>query len=608
MSDSRKENYTKRHRNGTQDDHHPKNLDDGPLTTAGSHSRKGDLERRAIEEAMNQEAIEQTALPPSWEHQPVNVPEAIEKKVDKKIDRDLKRAEQSARMQMLDVFGQKVKENLDKYKVGVQSFWDKVADDSDDSKEAQAARDHFRRTFINQDVLKEMEAARSKQLAEDREFQQFRVYKRCHEFQQKMLMSKSTLTLCMAGRRSGKTEGNRYDAVYDLIQPDHYVLIICLTYETAAQLYWHSTLQILDELSIPIAEKSNTSGTIRLANGSVLRFSGNSTADEREKLRGGKWHKVIVDEVQSHKALGYLIHDIIEPMLLDFRGTLRLTGTGPRVRGTLWEKLWLEAKHATRLNWNLTQNPFIPDHEIVLKKILAEKGIKENDPLFVREYLGQIAYDDDALVMRLTDGNFYTNDEMIAWMRSMPAADIRFVGGLDYGHSDHDAFCIVMYSESSPVNWVIYQYKMNLEGIASLAAGIKQGLDFIKEDPIFSAIPRVNREDFFIWADTSDGRASNDLSMILGVNIYGAYKHDKAAAIDFLQDDVRRHWLKILKVENDMTPLEDEAMKTLFLRDDKDNLTRELDDDTYHADMIMALIYGLRSGPWQFRVQNRIVG
>jgi hypothetical protein len=129
----------------------------------------------------------------------------------------------------------------------------------------------------------------------------------------------------------------------------------------------------------------------------------------------------------------------------------------------------------------------------------------------------------------------------------------------------------------------------------------------VKNDPMFFSIPRAVREEFYIFADSSDGRASSDLMLMLGINIFSAYKHDKTASLDFLQDDVRRGWLKIPKVGADgtMTPIEDEALKTLFKRDDRDNLTREVDDDTFHPDALPALQYGLRSGPWQFRSGNR---
>lgn len=592
-----KENYAKRHRAGTQADDHPANLDDGPLTSPGAHSLKGDADRQAAEDEAIRLALASPLLPPTWN---------AEKALQKIQTTEVKRAEASLMMKLSESFNSSLEKHLPLMGQAFEDYFEKL-NPNDDSKEALAVREHFRRNFVNQEMLDKLEATRSKKLAEDYDFQQFRVYKRGHDYQQRMMLSKHTVNAAMAGRRAGKTEGNQLLAGSRLVQPDKRVLIICLTYETASQLYWHPILKLLDDMGTSVQEKEARSGRILTAGGSILQLAGNSTADEREKLRGGKWDLIIIDEVQSQKALPYLIHDVCEPMLLDRKGQIWLTGTGPRVRGTMWESLWTEGKGVFRLNWDISDNPFIPDYETVLDKICAEKGITRNDPLFIREYRGQIAYDDDALVVRLKDDNFFDDLAITQWLQSQPLSDVHFIGGLDYGHSDHDAFCIILYSDSSPVNWVVYQYKMNLEGIAELASGIRSGILYVREAPIFSSIPIDSRQDFYVFADSSDGRASSDLSTMLGINIFAAYKHDKAASIDFLQDDVRRGWLKLPRSGDDgtMTPLEDEALKTLFLRDDRDNLTRELDDDTYHADMIPAVIYALKSGPWSFRAQSR---
>lgn len=506
-----------------------------------------------------------------------------------------------ASLSLRTMINQKIEEGLLK---NVGAITEAVDDYMENLKSPEGSKDvkaHFRNTFLTSDALKDMEKSQSRMLAENIDFQQFRVFKRGHEFQQQMMVSKRHHVYCMAGRRSGKTEGNILTTLFTVQNPNHYVMIIGLTHETAMAIYWHPLLGVLEELGAVITEKRSQDGIIRLANGSFIQFMGNSTGDEREKMRGKKWHLVVIDEVQSQKALGYLVTDIIEPMLLDYRGKLFLTGTGPRIRGTLWEALWENDLAALKLNWNLTQNPYIPDHAKVLEKLKSEKGLTDNDPLFVREYLGRIAYDDDALVLRFKEDNFYNDSELQAWVQGQPATDIHFIGGLDYGFTDSDAFIIFCYSDQSPMVWALYQYKMARQGINELATGIRNGIEFVVSHPFFHHIPTDQKRQFYIFGDTSDNRASSDLSVMLGLNIFPAYKHDKTAAIDFLQDDCRRGWLRIPKIAGDMTPLEDEGMKTIFGRDEKDNLTREIDDDAYHPDMIPATMYALRSGPWAFR-------
>ena len=490
-----------------------------------------------------------------------------------------------------------IQKNMPAVEVAVQEYFDQLNSPEGDK----TVKKHFRDNFMSPDALREMEKSQAKMLAEHIDFQQYRIFKRGHEYQQMMMLSKTVRTYMMAGRRAGKTEGLQLLISNEIVHPDRRVLVIGLTFETTSSLFWHPVLRTLDELDIQIAEKKTNEGILRLSNGSMVKFTGNSTADEREKLRGGKWNLAIIDEAQSQKALIYLVRDIIEPMLLDYKGRLYIGGTGPRVRGTFWEKVWLEDKAATKLNWNLTQNPFIPDHDAVLEQIMQEKGVKENDPLMLREYFGKIAYDDDALVLRFKENNYFTEETFLEWIRPIPRTDIRFVGGLDYGYSDSDGFCILCYSESKQEVFVVYQHKAAREGIEQLKRGIMDGLEYLKTDTMFQGIPMDLREDFYIYADSSDTRASYDLSVAMSIGIYPAMKHDKQAGVDMLQDDCRKGYLKVPLMKDNMSPLEDEGLRTVFLRDDRDNLTREIDDDSYHPDMIPAVIYAARSGPWMYR-------
>jgi hypothetical protein len=483
----------------------------------------------------------------------------------------------------------------------VEAYFDELEREDGDK----GVKEHFRKNFITPEGLKEMERSQAKMLAEHLDFQQYRVFKRGHEFQQMIMLAKTQRNYVMAGRRSGKTEGFTLLSAHEVIKPEHNVLIIGLTHETAIGLYWFGLLRFLEELDLPVAEKRQSDGVIRLANGSLIKLTGNTTADEREKLRGGKWHLVIIDEVQSQKALPYLVRDILEPMLIDYRGKLYLGGTGPRVRGTFWERVWMDDLGASRFNFNLTNNPFIPDHSTVLAKIREDKKLSEHDPLYLREYLGKIAYDDDALVLRFAERNFYTSADFTQWLYGVPRTDVRFVGGIDFGYTDSDAVAILCYVESRPEIFLVYQHKANRQGLEQLKAGIQAGLDFLRYDAMFQSIPDDSKKDFPFFVDSSDGRAANDLSIGMGIWVNQAWKHDKQSAWDMIQDDVRTGVFRIPRIEGGMSPIEDEGMKTVFLRDDNDNLTREIDDDSYHPDMIPAVIYACRSGPWMYQARGK---
>lgn len=587
------EGYTPQQKADSIDDENLVNLDSGNIlgTPGGKGHRLTDMARKEemeiggtfIAEKTSEELALREIRPPST--RPQSIPDALP------VVTDAFKKNAPVRSTVDSKIASIIEKNYQTIADATQKVFDDLAEGDKKTTE------WFLKTFVTPDAMERMEKANKKILAEHIDFLQYRVFKRGHEFQQMMMVSKYTRNYIMAGRRSGKTEGLFLLTVHELVVPEHRVLIIGLTFETAMSLYWNSITRLLEDMEIPLSERKQSEGTLMTTNGSILKIVGNSSADEREKLRGGKWHKIIIDEAQSQKAIPYLVKTVCEPMLLDFKGQLYLAGTGPRVRKTFWEQIWQSDPGAMHLNWNLTQNPFIPDCEHVLAEIREDRHLAANDPLFLREYMGQIAYDDDALVLRLGEGNLVTDEDFQNWLRSTPRNDIRFAGGLDYGFTDSDAFVIICYAESRKEVWVVFQYKANREGIQSLARGIQQGLHFIKTGTLFQTLPLDVRTELNIFADTSDNRASVDLSTALGLNIYPAMKHDKQSGIDMLQDDCRTLNLKVWKD----TPLIDEAMQTVFFRDENDNLTRELDDDTYHPDIIPSLVYACRSSAWMYR-------
>lgn len=444
--------------------------------------------------------------------------------------------------------------------------------------------------LLAENVLDDIDRQLNKSKREDRDFLAYRVLKDCHDFQQKVLLSKDRYIYLMAGRRAGKSEADVKKAVSTAIdREDARILLIGLSFTRCIEVFWQPIVQLLGDLGIEVLSHNRSEGTLKLNNNSEIHFHGNTTVDERDKIRGSKWDVVIIDEVQNQKALPILINEIIEPTLLDRKGQLILSGTGPKVRGTYWEELWTNNVNALKLNWNISHNPFIPDYEKVLEDIKRDKGLSDTSPLFLREYLGKISYDDDALVFRLTPDNYYnTENEITQWINSQPVTDVKFSAGLDYGWSDADGFVITMFSTSKPEKWILWEHKSNRTGITELADKIKEGIAYINTNPIFQCIPDRH---FYIYSDAGGvgKKVSYELSTQYGLPCLDAYKVDKDFQIEMLQEEVRTGHLKV----RENGPFAAEALKTVFARNEKDELTRLIDDDVFHPDLCDAMRYSL---------------
>jgi hypothetical protein len=456
--------------------------------------------------------------------------------------------------------------------------------------------------LFKEDALDEIDAWIDRGERREQMFLSYQLHKRSTDIQRTILFSRAKYQFFMAGRRAGKSQGLSYWFTDAFVQkPDARCLYIGLTITRAMAQLWQPIMTLFSELGIKVKEQSRIEGRILTEAGGLMLFGGNGSKDEREKNRGPHWDRVAIDESQSQKELMYLVESILSPTLIDTGGQLALAGTGPRVRGTYWEAVflgqWADGRSlypdALRLNWNLTQNPFIPNHETALAEIRAEKQLKETDSLYVREYLGRISYDDDALVLRLAEANAFTDATLSGWIGSQPVTDVRFTAGLDFGFTDSDAFVIICYSTSKRERWIVFEYKQNRIGTAELAVEIRKGLEYVRTSPLFA---KVVTKEFMIYSDTGGNAISAyDLATQYSLPIQAAYKAEKAMAVELLQDECRRG---VLRARRD-GPFWDESLKTIYARDDTDKLTREIDDETFHPDMIPAVTYAMRD-VWLF--------
>lgn len=464
----------------------------------------------------------------------------------------------------------------------VQGFFDKAFLDADSWQSKKLGECLIDPGMLDK-ITTELDATRR----EDADFIAYRMIKDCFGPQRDYAISKSRISAGMAGRRAGKTEGNVRATGEAVATPGSPVLILGLTFATALQLYWDKLIDKLDEVGLTREVENRTEGHLKLSNGSEVYFRGNSTRDEREKLRGFKWALVIIDEVQSQKALAYLLDEILIPACVDLKGRIKLSGTGPRIRGTYWETLWSNDPTVDKHNWNLLQNPHIPDGAEELRRIREAKGLTESSPLYIREYLGKIAYDDDALVIRLGAGNFYTLDQLKAWIATIPAPDLLLVGGLDIGFEDADGFVVILGAKGRPEHWLLHEYKARREGTRELAEAVKAGIAAAQ-----ALIGRPGLE-CLVFTDTGGGgkKTAYDLQTVYGLPCVPAYKTGKALAVELLQDEVRMGRFRVQAGG----PFQDESLKTVFARNEQDELTREVDDETYHPDLFDAILYAMRA-------------
>lgn len=433
-------------------------------------------------------------------------------------------------------------------------------------------------TIFKDNVLEALDEAHEKEMANDVNFALYKLNESFFQEQRDVLTeinhSKKILVCC--SRRAGKTDTNSGAIVKSaLLHPGSRIIYINLNFSNAVNQIWDSVIKRSEQAGLVIKASHKNEGTIEWANGSSLRIKGNSNNAEADTLRGEqKVSLVVIDEFFHQKNMQYAINEVIMPLFADLgdKATLLCTGTPPRIPHTYGEKLWNEDKTWRHYHWTAQDNPYIPNFSEFIKEVADAKGLTVDAPFIQREYYGKIGvYDTEAQVfkgaVRYSGTPYLGNINRVAI-------------GVDYGFSDYNAIVAIGYNTNTGKAWVLpFTRKFNKATVTDIVMQIKD---------VYNKCMEICN-DVRIYADTNEQSITYQLYSVEGLPAYNAYKYDKMSAMAQLADKLR-----IGMVQYNDNILQDEYERTLYKRDDEDNILPEIDDDVFHPDAIMALLYASR--------------
>lgn len=193
---------------------------------------------------------------------------------------------------------------------------------------------------------------------------------------------------------------------------------------------------------------------LTLENGSSLEIRGLNDDGEKEKYRGRKYARVLIDECQSQsqQTLREMVDEAISPTLADFGGQLRLCGTPGRIAraGVYWYDVTHGGAGFSGHHWSIRDNRFIPNVDEFLAGQADRLGGVDS-PAYRREYLGEWVASSDELV-------FPFKAERNEW-HELPPGRWTFSIGFDLGHSpDRSALAVVGWREYDPTLYLVYEH------------------------------------------------------------------------------------------------------------------------------------------------------
>ena len=433
------------------------------------------------------------------------------------------------------------------------------------------------------DILTALDASHEREMANDINFALYKLNEDYFQEQRDVLVeinhSKKILVCC--SRRAGKSYFCAGAIVKSALKnPGSRIIYINLTFKNAVKQIWDNVIKASEAVGLQIDKSSKNDGEIEWVNGSSLRIKGNSNNAEADTLRGeSKVSLVVIDEAFHQKNMEYAINEVIMPFLADLgdKATILCTGTPPRIPHTYMEKLWSNDKTWRHYHWTAENNPHVPDFEKFIEEVCKAKGLTKDAPFIQREYYGVIgAYDTEAMVFK----NYQSYTELPTSFTAN-----RIAIGCDWGFSDYNSIITVAYNTQSGEAYVIEEKKFNKATVSEIITEVKKSYETAKN--------RFGIDDIQILCDTNEQSITYELYANQHLPAYNAYKYDKASAIAQLSD-----WLRSGKIKvnaNDIY-LKDEFERTLYKRDeDDDSILPEIDDDIFHPDAIMALLYASRT-------------
>jgi len=436
-------------------------------------------------------------------------------------------------------------------------------------------------SMFTPDLLTKLDSDVNRQMAKDADFLIYRIRNTLYDKQKEVFDDLISRTIeCICTRRAGKTELVARLLVREAAKPaymtpvgkplDRSAIYLNRSFDNAVSQMGKPVTALLDSLDIKY-EGSPGSGKITLATGGTITFGGYNNKGDIDKFRGEHYSLVAIDEISHLRNPRVLMEETLEPALTDYgpEGHIIMTGTPPRTKKCFAYEQW-HNPNIKHYHWSFMDNPYIPNKDEVIAQVCKEHNVTVDAPFVQREYFGNTeAFDVDAMTFR----GYKTT-------KTPPNGTFdRAYVGVDWGFNDEAA--IVSFLVKGKQLLPVEEWHMPKQSISTICNEVRRQYEILKKYGL-AYEPEI-------ICDTNEKSAVYELSVTYGLpNVYCAYKYNKDMAIEQLAEWLRTD--KIFVKENGY--LAEECETVLWKRDEEtDEIKHEIDDDIYHPNGLMALLY-----------------
>lgn len=386
----------------------------------------------------------------------------------------------------------------------------------------------------------------------------------------------SRFIAAQCSRRAGKTSGLAFRFFRALdSHPNSLCLYIALTRESARNIMWPILTEMNDKYSLGCTlTESNL--TMTHPNGARLQLFGADMQNFIRRLKGIKTPGVAIDEAQDFSShLRSLVDDVLTPALTDYEDSwLAITGTpGPVPLGFFFETTSKRVGGYSLHHWTLFQNPYLPQARDFVDDLKKKRGWDENNPTLRREWYNEWVLDKESLLIKYFEEKCHY--EMLPL--SFPWV---YILGIDIGFRDSDALAVLGWSERDPNIYLIEERTMGSSDITSLVEEIN------RMQKLYDISKMV------IDTGGLGKKIAEEIIRRHQIPVQAADKVRKMENVALLND-----WLRLGKFKAKKTSRFVEDSYKLQIDWDKTRPDKIIVKDTFHSDIIDAVLYAFRESP-----------
>lgn len=313
-------------------------------------------------------------------------------------------------------------------------------------------------------------------------------------------------------RRSGKSRGWLRKMLYDAVtRPDCKQVYVNTTFPECERIAWRGIKRLdgllgLNEAFALGGKPNQTKLRMDFPNSSTIEIVAADNERATQKLLGGAYDRVWIDEAQKMPHIQRLIEQVLGPAMLDYDGQIVMTGTPgrhchgyfyeitKRAGGITDEDVLPAAESWSVHSWSVLDNPFFGKTQAeryarTIAKEMGKRGWVGGEPDLRREFHKEWVREDAAYIYdvhkvpehellyapaRVTsDGMF----DLEAALKDLPdLRDWEYGLGADLGyHPDPFALVLWAWSWESPALWEVFSWKKD-SLIPDEQAAIMQGV------------------------------------------------------------------------------------------------------------------------------------